>query len=130
MDLPIPILNRKPVPDQFVFRQTEAGSSDPAPCRQARVPLSADHEVIQQTHIDQCQGLFHACHYRSVCRGGFQVSRGVVVEGEDGAGIQCQCPLGDLSQINFTAVDGAPKQGFDGQYLMLGVKKDGPLPAQ
>ena len=87
------------------------------------MPLSADHEVIQQSDIDQRQGLLHACRYRPVRRGRLQASRRMVVEGNDGAGIQCQRPLGDFSGMNFSTVDGAPEQGFDCKNLMLGIEK-------
>jgi hypothetical protein len=80
--------------------------------------------VVEEPHFDQCQCLLDASCDGAVGGRGFGVARRVIVEGDDGGGVEQERPLYDFARVNFRAVDGAEEEVFDSQDGVPRVEED------
>lgn len=87
---------------------------------------STDHQVIQHSDVEEAQCLLQALGDLAVSFAWLRIAAWVVVEKDDGSGVQLQGALGDYSRMNIAPVDGATEEMFGCQDLVLDVQEDDP----
>ena len=78
--------------------------------------------MVEQSHIDQRQGLLEGLGKDPVRLAGFRVTAWVIVHCDDGPAVEYQGPLDYFPWVDAGAVQGAAKQFLKSQYAVLGVK--------
>ncbi|EGD21301.1 hypothetical protein XGA_0018 [Xanthomonas hortorum ATCC 19865] len=86
----------------------------------------ADHQVVQNPDVEEAQCLLQALGDLAVSFAWLRIAAWVVVEKDDGSGVQIQGALGDHPRVHLTAVDGAEEEMFGCQDLVLDVQEDDP----
>lgn len=104
----------------------ERGGLCPPPCCKASVLTPADHQVVQHPDVEKAQSLLQALGDLAVGFAWLWVAAWVVVEKDDGSGVQIQSTLGDHPRVHLAAVDGAEEKMLDCQDLVLDVQEDAP----
>lgn len=84
----------------------------------------ADDQVVEDSDIEQRQRLLQAFGDLPVSFAGLRVPARVVVEEDDGNGVERQRALGDDSGMDFAAVDCAAEEVFGCQDAVFGVEED------
>ena len=82
-----------------------------------------DDEVIQDTNLDQCQGLLEASSDDTIRGTRLETSTGMVVAEHHGGGIVLQGTFGYFARMYFAAIDGSMEQFFVGNHPMPGIEK-------
>ncbi len=98
----------------------------PPSCGKAGVLTPADHQVVQHPDVEKAQSLLQALGDLPVGFAWLWVAAWVVVEKDNGSGVQVQGALGDHPRVHLAAVDGAEEEMFGCQDLMLDVQEDDP----
>lgn len=80
--------------------------------------------MVEEPDFHQLQRLLDASRDGAVGGGGLGVARRVVVEGDDGGGVQQERPLDDLAGVDLGTIYGAEEEVFDRQDGVPGVEKD------
>lgn len=100
------------------------GGLRPPSCCKAGVLTPADHQVVQHPDVEKAQSLLQALGDLAVGFARFRVAAWVIVEKDDGSGVQFQCALGDHPRVHLAAVDGAAKEMFGCEDVVLGVEEN------
>ncbi len=85
-----------------------------------------DDHVVQHPDVEETQCLLQARGDLAVSFAWLRIAAWVVVEKDDGSGVQIQGALGDYSGMSIAAVDGAEEEMFGCQDLVFDVQKDDP----
>lgn len=85
----------------------------------------ADDQVVEDSDIEQRQRLLQAFGDLAVGVARLRVPARVVVEEDDGDGVELQGTLGNDSRVNVAAVDGAGEQVLGRNDVVLVVEEDG-----
>lgn len=98
----------------------------PPPCGQAGVLPTADDQVVEDADVEQRQRLLQALGDFAVGFTGLWIPARVVVEEDDGDGVEVQGTLCYDSRVDIAPVDGAAEEMFGCEDVMLGVEKTTP----
>ncbi len=98
----------------------------PPPCGQAGVLPTADDQVVEDADVEQRQRLLQALGDFAVGFAGLWIPARVVVEEDDGDGVEVQGTLCYDSRVDIAPVDGAAEEMFGCEDVMLGVEEDDP----
>ncbi|SON80167.1 conserved hypothetical protein [Xanthomonas phaseoli pv. phaseoli] len=105
-------------------RGSEGGGLCPPPASQADALLTTDDQVVKDPDVQEAEGFLQALGDLAVCFAGLRVPARVVVEEDEGDGVEPQGTFGDDPGMDFAAVDGASEQMLGGQDVVLGVEED------
>ena len=83
-----------------------------------------DDQVVEDADVEKRQRLLQAFGDLAVCFARLRVPARVVVEEDDGDGVELQGALGDDSAVDFAGIGGAGEEVLGGQDVMLGVEED------
>ncbi len=86
----------------------------------------ANDQVIQHPDVEKCQRLRQAIGDLLICIAWLRIAARVIVEKDDGSGVQLEGALGDHPRVHLAAVNGAEEEMFGCQDVMLGVEEDDP----
>lgn len=100
-------------------------ASDPAALGHRDGPPVADHEMVEQAHIDQGQGLLELDGELAVGGAGFGDAARVVVRHQHGRGVAAQGLLHEDARVHAGAVDGALGEDALGDQAMAVVEEQG-----
>lgn len=85
---------------------------------------ATDDQVVEDSDVQEAQGLLQALSDFAVSFAGLRIPARMVVEEDDGDGVELQGALGDDSAVDFAGVGGAGEEVLGGQDVMLGVEED------
>ncbi len=102
------------------------GGLRPPSCCKADVLTPADHQVVQHPDVEEAQCLLQALGDLAVGFAWLRIAAWVIVEKDDGSGVQIQGALGDHPRVHLAAVDGAEEEVLGRQDLVLDVQEDDP----
>ena len=80
--------------------------------------------MVEDADVEKRQRLLQAFGDLAVCFARLRVPARVVMEEDDGDGVELQGALGDDSTVDFAAVDCAVEEVLGGQDVVLGVEED------
>ena len=80
--------------------------------------------MVEKPDFHQFQRLLDAGRDGAVGGGGLGVARRMIMERDDGGGVQQERPLDDLAGVDLGAVHGAEKEVFDRQDGVLCIEED------
>lgn len=86
---------------------------------------STDYQMVENSHVQERQRLLQAFGDLAVCFARLRVPARVIVEEDDGDGVELQGALGNDSRVNVAAVDGAGEQVLGRNDVVLVVEEDG-----
>lgn len=87
---------------------------------------ATDDQVVEDSDVEEAQRLLQALGDLAVGVAGLRVPARVVVEEDDGDGVEVEGALGDDSGMDFAAVDGAAEEMLGCQDVVLIVEEDDP----
>lgn len=87
---------------------------------------TADDQVVEDADVEQRQRLLQALGDFAVGFAGLWIPARVVVEEDDGDGVEVQGTLCYDSRVDIAPVDGAAEEMFGCEDVMLGVEEDDP----
>lgn len=105
-------------------RGGEGGGLCPPPGRQAGVLPATDDQVVDDSNVEKRQRLLQAFSDLAVRFAGLRVPARVVVEEDDGDGVELQGALGDDSVVDFAGIGRAGEEVLGGQDVVLGVEEN------
>lgn len=85
---------------------------------------ATDDQVVEDSDVQQTQGLLQALRDFAVGFAGLRIPARVVVEEDDGDGVEVQGTLCYDSRVDIAPVDGAAEEVLGGQDVVLGVEED------
>lgn len=85
---------------------------------------ATDDQVVEDSDVEEAQRLLQALGDLAVGVAGLRVPARVVVEEDDGDGVEVEGALGDDSVVDFACVCGAAEEMLGGQDVVLGVEED------
>lgn len=100
------------------------GGLHPPPCRHAGVGKATEHQVVEDSDVQQCERLLQPHRDRPVGGTWLRVPGRVVVEEHQGRGVVMQRALGDDPRVDFAGIDGAGEQVLGGDDPVLRVQED------
>jgi len=105
-------------------RRGEGSSLEEPPLREAGGIVAGDNDVIEDSNIDEGEGLLDALGDHFVCLGRFGDSARVVVGQDDGGGVMFESFLEDFAGVYGGAVDGAAEEVLASDQAMARVEVD------
>jgi hypothetical protein len=108
-----------------VWSRLEKAGLNPASCRERdRDTVPANHEVIEQPHIDQRQRLLQSRGDCAISGGRFATTRRMIVADDDSGSIALQGASCDFARMHLATVHGSEKQVFDRYDAVTRVQKN------
>lgn len=86
--------------------------------------LAANNQVVEDSDVQEAQGLLQAPSDFAVGFAGLRIPARMVVEEDDGDGVEVQGTLCYDSRVDIAPVDGAAEEVLGGQDVVLGVEED------
>ncbi len=83
-----------------------------------------DDEVVQQSHLDQCEGLLELSREMPISRTRLGHAARMIVGNDDSSGVDGHGALDDHARMNGSAVDTAFKQHLLGDDAMAAIEKE------
>ncbi len=87
--------------------------------------VATDYQMVRHPDIHQAQCLYQTFRDKAVCLTGCDFTGGVIVCQHHGSGIVVQGAFNHFPGMDFRAVDGAGKEGFTGNQLILVIQITG-----
>lgn len=85
---------------------------------------ATDDQVVEDSDVQEAQGLLQALSDFAVGFAGLRIPARMVVEEDDGDGVEVQGTLCYDSRVDIAPVDGAAEEVLGGQDVVLGVEED------
>ncbi|QNM62454.1 hypothetical protein XHV734_3731 [Xanthomonas hortorum pv. vitians] len=86
--------------------------------------LAADNQVVEDSDVQEAQGLLQALRDFAVGFAGLRIAARVIVKQDDCSSAKLEGTLDDDSAVDFAAVDCAVEEVLGGQDVVLGVEED------
>lgn len=86
--------------------------------------LAADDQVVEDSDVQEAQGLLQARCDFAVGFAGLRVAARVIVKQDDCGGAELESALSNDSRVDIAPVDGPGEQMLSGQDLVLGVEEE------